>query len=340
MLDTKLADDIVAAVDAGFCRPGEADAGPGALSLAARAGAYRAGLPARSDGAPRPHHGSLGDRRRCHQASSRLLAGRGRLQQRLQRRRRAPPARGQGQVADPQRPCRRGAARPARHVGAPAVRARDRGRLALRPRLGRHEGGPDRQHRRARCAEAPRAAAGRAGLRAVRDGGGMHRQRRARLPAARLPRRRRDHPRARRRLPDPRQHGRDLVPRPCARPAGACVGRRLRRQRDRGQLSPDPGAARPGSGVERAPREPRALQGSAASGQSQHRQDRRRRLGLVGAGLVQLRLPHLVLSRRHRARRRRARSRPASPPRPATTRSSATCRPGSNTTASSPKATC
>ena len=77
-----------------------------------------------------------------------------------------------------------------------AVRSRDRGRLAVRPRRLRHEGGPRRQSVRARRAAPHRPATRGDGLSAIRGRGGIDRQRRADDAFARLSRRRRADPRA------------------------------------------------------------------------------------------------------------------------------------------------
>ena len=65
----------------------------------------------------------------------------------------------QGQIADPQRPYRRGADRPAGHVDHAALRAAHQRRLALWPRRRRHEGRAGGESVRVRRAAPRRPAA-------------------------------------------------------------------------------------------------------------------------------------------------------------------------------------
>ena len=70
---------------------------------------------------------------------------------------------------------------------------------------------------------------------------------------------------------------------------GARLQGRRRLQRHRIGVPPDPAPARPGEEVEREEGARRALPRPPSSGELQCRQDRRRRLGELGAGLVHLR---------------------------------------------------
>ena len=199
------------------------------------------------------------------------------------------PSSPKGRLADPERPYRRRARRAARDVGAQSVRARCQGRLDVWPRRGRHEG---RHHPQPLCpARAPVAGlpAGGRRLPAVGGRGGMHRQRRAGLPAARLSRRCRAHSRAvvgRAHRGPGRRH---VVPGQGHRPSGACLQGRCRLQCHRIGVPPDPAAARAREEVEREEGARHAFPRPPSSGELQRRQDRRRRLGELGAGLVHLR---------------------------------------------------
>ena len=134
-----------------------------------------------------------------------------------------------------------------------------------------------------------RLPAGGRRLSAVGGRGGMHRQRRARLPAARLSRRCRPDPRAVVGRADRGAGRRHVVPGQGHRPSGACLQGRCRLQRHRIGVPPDPAAARAGEEVEREEGARHALPRPPSSGELQCRQDRRRRLGELGAGLVHLR---------------------------------------------------
>ena len=194
-----------------------------------------------------------------------------------------------GPLADPERPHRRRARGAARHVEPPALRARHQGRLDVRPRRGRHEG---RHHPEpVRAARAARAglAAGSRRLSAVGGRGGVHGQRRAGLPAARLSRRCRPDSRAVIGRADGGAGRRHVVPGQGHRPSGARLQGRCRLERHRIGLPPDPAAARAGEEVEREEGARQALLRSPSPGELQCRQDRRRRLGELGAVLVHLR---------------------------------------------------
>ena len=195
----------------------------------------------------------------------------------------------QGALADPERPHRRGARRSARHVEPPAVRARGQGRLDVRPRRRRHEGGTGSEPVRAACAARAGVSAGGRRLSAVGGRGGVHGQRRARLPAARLSRRCGADSGAVVGRADGGAGRRHVVPGQGHRPSGARLQGRRRLQRHRIGVPPDPGAARAGEEVEREEGARPALPRPPSPGELQCRQDRRRRLGELGAGLVHLR---------------------------------------------------
>ena len=111
--------------------------------------------------------------------------------------------------------------------------ARDQGRLDVRPRRGRHEGRADPERLRAARAAGAGLSAGGRRLSAVGGRGGVHGQRRARLPAARLSRRCGAHPRAVVGRAHRRAGRRDVVPGQGHRPSGACLQGRCRIERDR-----------------------------------------------------------------------------------------------------------
>ena len=134
-----------------------------------------------------------------------------------------------------------------------------------------------------------RLAAGGRRLPAVGGRGGVHRQRRARLPAARLSRRCRAHSRAVIGRADRGPGRRDVVPGQGHRPSGACLQGRRRIERDRIGVPTDPAAARAREEVEREEGARQAFLRSPSPGELQCRQDRRRRLGELGAVVVHLR---------------------------------------------------
>ena len=175
---------------------------------------------------------------------------------------------------------------------SPPFAASDRGRPHARSRRQRHEVGRVRHGVRARRAAHGRLSARRRRLRADRDGGGVHRQRRALHAGARLSRRRLPDPRADRRQDPARHRRRDVVPPAHPRPARARQRERARHQRHPLRLRPDRGPARPHARSQRAGQGAPLVQPHPQSDQVQPRQDRRRRLGQLHARLVRGRLPH------------------------------------------------
>ena len=205
-----------------------------------------------------------------------------------------------GPLADPQRSHRRRQPRAVVAVALRPVRAASRRRVDVRPRRGRHEGGPrgDRRRGARRCTGSGRA--GRAGRAAVRRRGGVHRQRRGGLRARRQPRRR------------------AVITEPTGgaiwnaqvgvlwfsvRVAGAPRPRRRggeRRERDRGDGPRDRGAARARGRAERLAAA--AVRGPPAPDQPQRRHDPRRRLAVDRRGRVRRRDAPRALPRRGRGR--------------------------------------
>ena len=137
-------------------------------------------------------------------------------------------------------------------VAAQAIWRRDRGRLDVRPRRGRHEGRCCRQCLRARCAASSRPAAGGDGLRAVSRRGRIDRQRRPDDASARLQGRCGANPRAGGQQAGPGQCRRDLVPGRGARRARACTRDGSGRQCHRCRLPGDRPVAPTRSRVEHA----------------------------------------------------------------------------------------
>ena len=129
-------------------------------------------------------------------------------------------------------------------------------------------------------------------IRAVGGRGGIHRQRRPDDPPARLPGRRRADPRARGREARARQYRRAVVHRGGPGRAGPRARDGRGRQRHRRHLPGDrqaPGGRGP---LERREGRAPAFRVRGPPDQPQHRQDRGRRLGLLGPGLVPDPLPH------------------------------------------------
>ncbi len=198
-------------------------------------------------------------------------------------------------------PCRRGADWSGRDVADAAVRRHHQGRPHVRPRRERHEVRRRRDGVRTRRPARGWVSARLRPLRADRDRGRVHRQRRALHARARLPRRRLPDPRADRPDDPARHRRRDVVPPAHSGKTGACFGERARHQRDPLGVRPGRGAARSYARIERAREKPSVVQPHPQSDQIQPGQDRGRRLGELDACVVRGRLPHRG-SARHAAR--------------------------------------
>jgi hypothetical protein len=156
---------------------------PRALPQPARRGSLRPGFHRGLVSGHGPQDGALRAQRRGAIASAWLLADPGSLAPARQCGGHPQAARDPGPLADRERAHRRGAGRGGRAVVLAPVRAGDPGRPHIRPRRGGHEGRHRCLHHGVPRTSADRPAARRASVPAVGGGGGMHRQRRARLPA-------------------------------------------------------------------------------------------------------------------------------------------------------------